>query len=219
MLGVGCHYYFEFDGEGVDAGRLEEAVRRLIRRHGMLRARFRDDGRQQIMAEGSWPGLTVRDLRDESEAEVGVVLSSVRDRESNRRLDVGRGRGLTSSFRSCRAARTGTHVNVDMLVADATSFRILIHELARLYARPDAALPPIASELPEISGREGGEAEPGPRPRLGHTGPIGSTTCPAALSSRSGSSRGTSPIDGSSAGNAGSTRKTGRLAAAPASTG
>ena len=49
--GVGAHFYNEFDGRDIDGDRLETAVRALLRRHGMLRARFGDDGRQQILPD------------------------------------------------------------------------------------------------------------------------------------------------------------------------
>jgi yersiniabactin nonribosomal peptide synthetase len=62
--GVSARFYAEFDGAGVDPDRLERAVRMLIRRHGMLRARFTEDGRQQILPESGWPGITVHYLRD-----------------------------------------------------------------------------------------------------------------------------------------------------------
>ena len=43
--GAGCHFYAELDGNGINPGRLERAVRAVIARHAMLRARFLDDGR------------------------------------------------------------------------------------------------------------------------------------------------------------------------------
>ncbi|URN13797.1 hypothetical protein LUW77_27645 [Streptomyces radiopugnans] len=64
--GVACHFYVEFDGDPrlpVDPGLLEGSVRELMRRHAMLRARFLDDGTQQVLEDPAWPGLTVHDLR------------------------------------------------------------------------------------------------------------------------------------------------------------
>src|SRR5206468_2150547 len=58
------HFYFEFDGPEIDPGRLETAVRRLRKRHAMLRAQFLEDGMQQVLADVPWQGLKVRDLRE-----------------------------------------------------------------------------------------------------------------------------------------------------------
>ncbi len=147
-LGVGCHFYFEFDGCGVDPGRLDAAVRALMRRHGMLRVRVLDDGRQQIAAESAWCGLRVHDLRAPTPDEVSKALEEIRVRESHRRLDVERGEGFDVQLSLLPDDATRVHVNIDMLVSDALSFRILIDELARLYVDPDATLPPIAYSYP-----------------------------------------------------------------------
>ncbi|WP_395474730.1 AMP-binding protein [Saccharopolyspora spinosa] len=83
--GVGAHFYNEFSGRDVDPPRLERAVRALTERHGMLRARFTDDGRQWIAATCPWPGLSVHDLRQLAADEVDHRLSSLRERLSHRR--------------------------------------------------------------------------------------------------------------------------------------
>ena len=63
------------------------------RRHGMLRARFLDDGRQQILPESPWPGLTVHDLRDAGEAAEDRAVR-VRELLSQRRMAAERGEVL-----------------------------------------------------------------------------------------------------------------------------
>ncbi|MGW4026991.1 phosphopantetheine-binding protein, partial [Streptomyces sp. NPDC005009] len=45
--GVAAHFYVELDGHEVDPARLETALRALVRRHGMLRAVFDEEGRQR----------------------------------------------------------------------------------------------------------------------------------------------------------------------------
>jgi yersiniabactin nonribosomal peptide synthetase len=147
-LGAGCHYYFEFDGTDVAPHRLEAAVHKLVERHDMLRARFLDDGRQQISQCSPWRALMVRNLRDLQGAAVAEALAAVRDQESHRRLEVERGLGFDVQLSLLPAGATRLHVNVDMLVCDALSFRILIDELARLYADTECELPPIAYSYP-----------------------------------------------------------------------
>ncbi|GAA2136219.1 hypothetical protein GCM10009760_15560 [Kitasatospora kazusensis] len=139
--GVGCHAYFEFDGSRVDPGRLEHAVRRVISRHGMLRARFLADGRQQVMPVGGWPGLVVHDLREEPGERVAARLAAVRESLSHHRTDVARGEVLDLELSLLPGTATRIHLGIDLLVADVESIRILLADLARAYLDPDAPHP------------------------------------------------------------------------------
>jgi pyochelin synthetase len=138
--GVGCHAYLEFDGHHVDADRLDIAVRRLVDRHEMLRARFLTNGRQLVTPASAWPGLTVHDLRGEAEE---ALARQVRDRLSHCRLRVERGEVFDVALTLLGGDRTRVHVNVDLLVADLASIRILLADLVRLYECPGQALPPL----------------------------------------------------------------------------
>ncbi|MFI5834189.1 amino acid adenylation domain-containing protein [Micromonospora sp. NPDC051300] len=146
--GVGAHFYNEFDGRHVDPTRLERAVRALVRRHDMLRATFLDDGRQQITPDGGWPGLTVHDLRDRSPADRERRLGELRDTLSHRSLRVDRGEVFDIQLSLLPEGATRIHVEIEMLVADAHSFRVLLADLAALYDRPDAPLPAIGYSYP-----------------------------------------------------------------------
>ncbi|MGO9954555.1 MAG: amino acid adenylation domain-containing protein [Solirubrobacteraceae bacterium] len=132
-LGAPAHFYAELDGRGVSGERLERATRRLIERHAMLRVRFRSDGLQQIDAESSWDGVRVHDLRRRHEDECARELDRLRDALSHRRLDVEHGEVFALELSLLAGGRTRLHVDIDMLVADAQSFRILLSELAREY--------------------------------------------------------------------------------------
>ncbi|MEY9910942.1 amino acid adenylation domain-containing protein [Catenulispora sp. MAP12-49] len=143
-LSVASHFYCEFDSAHLDAGRLEHAARLLTRRHPMLRAQFLEDGRQQILPSSPWPGVTRHDLSGAGAEDAARTLRAVRDRESHRRMAVDSGEVFDIQVSCLPDGRCRLHVNVDMLVADAWSFRILLGELARLYADPDVELPPLA---------------------------------------------------------------------------
>ncbi len=136
--GVGCHNYIEFDVAEVDPDRLERAVRALIERHPMLRARFDDDATHRIMPESPWPGLTVQDLRDRAEEEAEAVALDLRDRLSHRVLDVGRGEVVDVRLTRLPGGVDRLHVNIDLLAADLASFRLLLTELVVLYDDPAA---------------------------------------------------------------------------------
>ncbi|NYZ14330.1 non-ribosomal peptide synthetase, partial [Azospirillum sp. RWY-5-1] len=142
--GVGCHAYLELDGRGVDPGRLETAWRRLVARHGMLRARFDEDGRQRVMPEGAAFSLAVHDLRNLPEVDVAVALLDVRDRLSHRRLDVGRGQVAGLELSLLPGGATRVHVDIDLLVADVHSLSVLLRDLA--LAHEGAPLPALPVE-------------------------------------------------------------------------
>ncbi|MDH6577814.1 yersiniabactin nonribosomal peptide synthetase, partial [Kitasatospora sp. MAP5-34] len=135
---VGCHAYFEFDGSGIVPERLETAVRAVIARHGMLRARFLADGSQQIMPTGRWPGLVVHELRDLPEQPASERLAAVRDALSHQRLRVELGEVLDVQLSLLPGGATRIHLGIDLLVADVESIRILLADLARAYGSPDS---------------------------------------------------------------------------------
>ncbi|MGQ4600247.1 amino acid adenylation domain-containing protein [Nocardia sp. R6R-6] len=129
--GVAAHLYVEFDGTGVDPGRLERAVEALLRRHPMLRSRFRPDGTQQTMAAPGRPVWTLTDLRGPAQAH--DALASLRERRTHQRMAVEDGQVIDIALTLLADGRTRLHLDVDMLAADAMSYRVLISDLARLY--------------------------------------------------------------------------------------
>ncbi|MGC5052493.1 amino acid adenylation domain-containing protein [Micromonospora sp. DT48] len=137
--GVGAHFCNEFDGAGVDPDRLEEAVRALIRRHPMLRATFAD-AQQRVLPDSDWK-LTVHDLRDLPPQQRDETLLRVRDHMSHRRMRVEVGEVFDVQLSLLPDGRTRVHVQIEMLVADAHSFRVLLADLAALYLGRDDLAP------------------------------------------------------------------------------
>ncbi|MFJ9818087.1 amino acid adenylation domain-containing protein [Streptomyces sp. NPDC101151] len=134
--GVGCHAYLEIDADEVDPGRLETAVHALLDLHPMLRARFEDDATQRVLPRSLWSGPTVHDFRAQPEETVVRALEEVRDRLSHRRLDVRAGEVLDVRLSRLPGGRDRLHINVDLLVADVHSIRLLLADLAALYEDP-----------------------------------------------------------------------------------
>ncbi|MEU3550310.1 amino acid adenylation domain-containing protein [Streptomyces longwoodensis] len=132
--GNGCHAYIEFDGRDVRADRLEGAVRALVSRHGMLRARFLDDGTQQVASTSPWPGLTVHDLRAMSLRQADDALDRVRQQLSHRRFDVADGHVFDVQLSLCPGGATRIHFGIDLLVADVLSIQHLLAEMAAYYS-------------------------------------------------------------------------------------
>ncbi|WP_412517250.1 amino acid adenylation domain-containing protein [Actinomadura madurae] len=159
--GVSTHFYNEFDGRGVDPGRLEGAVRALLDRHAMLRVSFLDDGRQRILPASPWPGLTVHDLRDLRDEAVTARLEEIRDALSHRMLRIADGEVFDVRLSLLPGGRTRVHVNLDMLAADAVSFRTLTADLAALYEDPGRSLPPLSYGYPSyLADRRARDADP-----------------------------------------------------------
>ncbi|MFS1522805.1 amino acid adenylation domain-containing protein [Microbulbifer sp. 2304DJ12-6] len=146
--GVAAHFYHEFGGQEVVPDRLEQAVRSLFERHGMLRVQILDDGRQQIPAEVSWPGLKVHDFRHQAAAEAEQSLIAVREQLSHRQLDISQGEvfdvQLSLLPAELKAGGTRLHINLDMVAADAFSLRVLLNDLAKLYLEPEQSLVPLS---------------------------------------------------------------------------
>ncbi len=140
---VAAHLYTEFDGVGVDPDRLRTAIERLVTRHDMLHARFTTDGQQRIETTSGWRGLTVHDLRDLGHQQSTARLESIRDTLSHQMLDIERGEVFCTALSLLPDERTRLHLDVDMVAADAVSYRILLADLARFYEQPDATLPAV----------------------------------------------------------------------------
>lgn len=139
---VAAHLYVEFDGENVAPERLERAVDKLVARHGMLRAQIGDDGTQRILPARRRPALIVNELQHEDE------LEELREKSSHARLDVSGGEVFSIQLSRLPGGRTRLHVDVDMLAADAMSYRILLSDLARFYVDPALELAPIGYSYP-----------------------------------------------------------------------
>ncbi|WP_369201246.1 amino acid adenylation domain-containing protein [Streptomyces sp. PU-14G] len=132
--GVAAHFYHEFDGTGVDPDRLDASVRSVLARHDMLRVRVLDDGTQEVLERAPWPGLRVTDLRDEEPEAAEAALDRVRAALSHRAMDIRSGEVFDVRLTLLPGGRTRTHVNLDMIAADALSLRVLLGDLADAYS-------------------------------------------------------------------------------------
>ncbi|WP_211090202.1 non-ribosomal peptide synthetase [Pseudothauera nasutitermitis] len=142
--GVGCHLYQEFDGAGLDADTLEQAVGALIERHPMLTVTFLDDGRQQHRPGTRWRGLTLHDLRTASPAECEAHLLAMRERHGHRVLAVEQGENFDFQLSLLPDDRHRLHADIDLLVLDAASFSLVFDELAALVRGEN--LPPVRAD-------------------------------------------------------------------------
>ncbi|GGL23309.1 non-ribosomal peptide synthetase [Nocardia jinanensis] len=138
--GVAAHLYVEFDGHGVRADRLERAVARLVARHDQLRAQFLDSGTQRVLPAPPQLFGTV-DLT--GSADPDAELERLRQDKSHQRMDVEQGRVVDITLSLLPGGRHRLHLDVDMLAADAQSYRRILDDLARLYETDTGSLEPI----------------------------------------------------------------------------
>ncbi|KMS70851.1 peptide synthetase [Streptomyces viridochromogenes] len=146
---VAAHLYVEFDGSGVDPDRLDAAVRALAARHGMLRACFTDDGRQRILPDLTRPATVVHDLRTLDARTAAARLEDLRHSSSHARLDIAAGEVFAVQLSLLPDGGSRLHVDVDMLAADALSYRVLLSDLSKLYEDAGTPLPSIRTSYPE----------------------------------------------------------------------
>jgi len=132
--GVAAHFYVELDGHDVDPVRLGTALRTLVRRHGMLRAVFDEDGRQHYGAPGD--PLTVHDLRDRDPDDAETELELLRERNTHARPDITSGDVFRAALCLLPDGRTRLQIDLDMMAGDALSLRVLLSDLHRLYGCP-----------------------------------------------------------------------------------
>ncbi|WP_018180261.1 non-ribosomal peptide synthetase [Jongsikchunia kroppenstedtii] len=156
--GVAAHLFAEFDGAGVDADRLERAVNQVVARHDMLRAAFDDTGRQRILPQPPRPVFSVVDLR-EATGDLDIELERTRDRMSHQLLDTASGSVVEFVLTLLPDGRHRLHLDVDMLAADAMSYRKVLDDLATAY-ETDAPLQAIGYTFREYLAEKGDHVSP-----------------------------------------------------------
>ncbi|MBP2231652.1 amino acid adenylation domain-containing protein [Azospirillum agricola] len=140
---VSCHEYIELELEGLDTGRLERAWNRLIARHEMMRCVITPFGQQRILESVEPYRVAERDLRGLPAAERDATLAAIRERMSYQVFDPQRWPLFELTVSRLPGGIARVHLDMDLLVFDIQSFRVVFGELARLLADPDAELPPL----------------------------------------------------------------------------
>ncbi|MFE5584825.1 amino acid adenylation domain-containing protein [Kitasatospora sp. NPDC056531] len=140
--GVSSHYYFELEREGLELPRLNQALRKVIARHDMLRAVIRPDGRQQVLVEAPPYEIPVADLRELPAALREKELVRIRGEMDHQVLP-----GNRRLF-EIRASRLGDlrlrlHISLDVLILDGLSLYLLFREWRRFYEDPDWSPEPL----------------------------------------------------------------------------
>ncbi|MFZ1830403.1 MAG: amino acid adenylation domain-containing protein, partial [Candidatus Competibacteraceae bacterium] len=143
MGNVSCHGFMEFDSANLDVPRLNRAWLRLVERHDMLRTVIDPDGMQRVLPEVPAYEFAVADLSALSDRGRENALTATRERMSHQVHDVERWPLFEIRVSRLDDHRVRLHVSIDLLIADARSFQILLIELCKLYQNPSLTLPPL----------------------------------------------------------------------------
>ncbi|MHC6227397.1 SDR family oxidoreductase [Pseudomonas sp. X10] len=134
--GVACHVLFEWDKAlaTFDLTRFEQAWNALIARHDMLRMVVDSDGRQRILEDTPWYQLPRTDLRGLAPQVREQRLTQIREQMSYRVLPTDRWPLFEVSISELDDGMCRLHMNLDLLLFDVQSFKVMMDDLARAYA-------------------------------------------------------------------------------------
>ena len=127
---VGCHGYMEVDCEHLDTERLNKAFYDLQMHHPMLRAVVTSEGLQKIVDTPYTDNIKVYDY---SKGDAKEHLEKMREEYSHRLLDIYHGQVIALQVTLLPKERARIHFDIDLLIADVTSFQIILRDLVRLY--------------------------------------------------------------------------------------
>jgi amino acid adenylation domain-containing protein len=140
---VACHSYMEFDAEGVDLQRLEDAWNALVLRHEMLRAVVTADGRQRILPRVPRYAFVVYDHAASDAATLEAHLAGVREELSHQVLPADRWPLFDVRASLLPGGRARLHFSFDALILDAWSRALVFREWSELYRDHAAQRPPL----------------------------------------------------------------------------
>lgn len=138
-----AHGYHEFNVAELNFDNLTKAWRRIIDRHGIMRAVFDLGGTQRILNEVPDYEIIYVDARNFSEQSRESLLQGIRDELSHKVYDVTQYPLFELRVTRIADAHYRLHYSMDLLLIDGSSARILRKEMAQLYFEPDMPLEPI----------------------------------------------------------------------------
>ncbi len=154
--GTACQFYYELDCPSLSLPRYQDAWRKVINRHDMLRAVILDNGEQQVLAQVPEWQLEVHASPGEGEQE--RVLQRIR-----RKLAQPRSLHQWPLFDVQATPLSNGHIRVhiqfDLMIADQQSFLIILDEIARCYDDDELTLPPLQLTWRDYLARVQGEPE------------------------------------------------------------
>ncbi len=140
---VACHQYIELELEDLDVSRLERAWNQLVQRHEMMRCVLLAQGHQKILPDVPHYGIKQRDLRDWQPEKREEKLASIRQRMTYQVFKPEQWPLFELTVSQLPSGISRVHLDMDLLVFDIQSFRIIYGELAQLLKQPHTVLPTL----------------------------------------------------------------------------
>lgn len=134
MGAVATHLYLEFDCEGLDVARLEEALCQLIERHDMLRMVVGRDGMQRTLASVPRYRIAVQDASGAPGEAAEQAVHATRELLSHQVLAPDTWPLFDIRVTRMPHGRSRLHVSLDLLALDAWSIMLLFREWHARYA-------------------------------------------------------------------------------------
>lgn len=140
--GVACHVLFEWDlrHEQFDLNRFERAWNALVKRHDMLRMVIGEDGQQRILAKVEDYRIRQCNLSALPANERERILDKTRQELSYRVPPTDRWPLFELIASELGDGRYRLHMNLDLLLFDVQSFKVMMDDMAALY-RGEALAP------------------------------------------------------------------------------
>lgn len=140
---VSSHVYFEMDTVDLDFERYQNAWRKFVDRHDMMRSVIFKTGQQMVLEHTPPFEVKYFDLRGETEARKQEILGEIREelRQKIKPVDVWPMYDIYLSRIDERKYRM--HVSLEGLNADVLSFQTMMVQVQNFYNNPDLELPPL----------------------------------------------------------------------------
>ncbi|QRN40660.1 MAG: amino acid adenylation domain-containing protein [Neisseriaceae bacterium] len=135
LLGnVAAHLYVEFEGQNLNIQKFRQSLQKLVNRHDMLRVKVLDNGYQKFSTLLNFDPLVINDLSSLSSLESSSKLEIIRREKSSQTIFKNQKKVFEFTLTLLSHGKFRLHVDIDMLAADAVSYRILLNDLAILYS-------------------------------------------------------------------------------------
>lgn len=131
---VSTHGYREIDANGLDPKIVENAVQKLIRRHGMLRAVINEDGQQRVLEQVEDYCIAVTNLASLKDSEQQQQLLVIRERLSHQVFELDQWPLFCIEAVRLDADKVRYFVSFDVIIGDAWSLQLMGREIIQLMA-------------------------------------------------------------------------------------
>ena len=140
---VSTHCYFEMDCGNLDTALAEDKWRKMISRHGMMRAVFLNDGQnQKILSNVPDYEIKVYDLREQKEF-AEETIESIRDEMAYQIFDTSKWPLFDVRFSKLPGGNVRLHISFDNIIFDGWSMFLILREWKTLYDNPQKEVEPL----------------------------------------------------------------------------